>query len=95
MDQNERDDMIKTKEECTRDFLKMTPDAIDFLWDIIRDPSINPIARVQAISLVMDRGLGKPVENIKIQHMEAERDEAQQRMDELFEEVRRKERGGE
>jgi hypothetical protein len=60
---------------------------------IIRDPSINPIARVQAISLVMDRGLGKPEENIKIQHMEAERDEAQQRMDELFEEVRRKERG--
>jgi len=93
MDQNARDDVIKSKEEYTRDFLKMTPDAIDFLWDIIRDPSINPIARVQAISLVMDRGLGKPEENIKIQHMEAERDEAQQRMDELFEEVRRKERG--
>ena len=93
MNQNARDDIVKTKEECNRDFLRMTSESIDILWDIIQDPSINPIARVQAISLVMDRGLGKPEENIKIQHMEAERDEAQQRMDELFEEVRRKERG--
>ena len=68
----------------------MLPEALDALRDIIGDPDINPIARVQAIGLIMYRGLGKPEENIRIQHMDDDMDEAQERLDAIFAEVRKR-----
>ena len=87
MNQEERKHI---REEMTRGYLEMLPEVLEALRDIINDPDINPIARVQAIGLVMDRGLGKPEENIRIQHMQSDMDEAQERLDEIFEQVRRK-----
>ena len=78
-----------------REYLEMLPEALDALREIIKDPEINPIARVQAIGLVMDRGLGKPEENIRIQHMDDSMDEAQERLDAIFEQVRKKMGAGE
>ena len=72
MNRNERKHLNEIKEQMTQEYLDMLPDALDALRDIIGDPDINPIARVQAIGLIMDRGLGKPEENIRIQHMEDE-----------------------
>ena len=93
MDQNDISSINKTKEEYVRDFLDLVPNALEALRDIIDDPNMNPLARVQAAAVVMDRGLGKPEETIKIQNMEADMDAAHERMDELFEELRRKQRG--
>ncbi len=87
MNQEERKHI---REEMTRGYLEMLPEALEALRDIINDPDINPIARVQAIGLVMDRGLGKPEENIRIQHAEESMDEAQERLDDIFAQVQRK-----
>lgn len=72
------------KEKVNRDFLRMTPDALDALHEIMTDPNINPIARVQAIALILDRGLGKPEESIRIQNDRESMEEAQERLNKLF-----------
>lgn len=72
------------KEKVNHDFLLMAPDALDALHDMMTDPNINPIARVQAIGLILDRGLGKPEESIRIQNDQESFDAAQERLDELF-----------
>ena len=89
MNRKERKDLNEVKEEMTREYLDMLPDALEALRSIIKDPDINPIARVQAIGLIMDRGLGKPEELIRIQHMEDNMDEAQERLDAIFAQARR------
>ena len=90
MNSEERKHQNEVKEQITQEYIDMLPDALDALRDIISDPDINPIARVQAIGLIMDRGLGKPEENIRIQHMEDDMDEAQERLDAIFAEVRKR-----
>ncbi len=90
MNQNERKHMNEIKEQMAQQYLAMLPGALEALRDIINNPDINPIARVQAIGLIMDRGLGKPEENIRIQHMEDDMDEAQARLDAIFAKVRQK-----
>ena len=88
MNKEEKGQLDQIKEQMNREYVEMLPAALDALRDIISDPEINPIARVQAVSLIMDRGLGKPEENIRIQHMQSDMDAAQDRLDELFEQVR-------
>ena len=72
------------KEQMNREFLMLAPEALDALRDIMTDPDINPLARVQAIGLIMDRGLGKPEENIRIQNAEESMEAAQERLDKIF-----------
>ena len=86
----ERKPLNEIREEMAREYLDILPDAMSALLNMIKDPDINPIARVQAVSLVMDRVLGKPEENIRIQNAEADMDEAQKRLDEIFAKVRQK-----
>ncbi len=78
------DNMTELKEKVNRDFLRMTPDALDALHEMMTDPNINPIARVQAIALILDRGLGKPEESIRIQNDQESMEAAQARLEELF-----------
>ena len=80
----EKHDLSKLKEDVNSAFLRMTPDALDALHDMMTDPNINPLARVQAIGLILDRGLGKPEESIRIQNDRESMEEAQKRLDELF-----------
>ncbi len=79
-----RNSDTELKEKVNRDFLRMTPDALDALHEIMTDPNINPIARVQAIALILDRGLGKPEESIRIQNDRESMEEAQERLNKLF-----------
>ena len=91
MKRNERKHINEMKEQMTQEYLELLPEAMDALRDLISDPDINPIARVQAIALIMDRGLGKPEENIRIQTMEENMDEAQERLEALMARVRKTE----
>ena len=91
MKRNERKHINEMKEQMTQEYLELLPEAMDALRDLISDPDINPIARVQAIALIMDRGLGKPEENIRIQTMEENMDEAQERLEVLMARVRKTE----
>ena len=81
---NDRKNVEEIKEKMTHDFLMMTPDALDALHDIMTDANINPLARVQAIGLILDRVLGKPEESIRIQNDQETMDMAQERLEELF-----------
>ena len=83
MDKKEKPQTEQVREQINREALEMLPEAMDALRDIINDPDVNPIARVQAVALLMDRGLGKPEENIRIQYMQSDMDEAQERLTEL------------
>jgi len=56
------------------------------------DENINPLARVQAIGLILDRGLGKPEESIRIQNDQESMEAAQERLDKLFEIAKKKNR---
>ena len=73
------------KEKVNHDFLLMTPDALEALHDMMTDNSINPLARVQAIALILERGLGKAEESIRIQTDQEGMAEAQERLETLFE----------
>jgi hypothetical protein len=76
--------LAQLKEKINRDFLLMTPDALDALHDMMRDENLNPAARVQAIGLILDRGLGKPEESIRIQNDRESIEAAQERLNKLF-----------
>ena len=77
------------KEAASHEFLMITPDALAALEAIIHDESINPSARVQAIAVILDRSLGKPEENIRIQSAESSIEEAQARLDEIFRKMKK------
>ena len=78
------------KEETNAEFLAMAPGAVEILKEIIEDEEVNPGARVAAIGLVLDRALGKPEENIRIQNDQEKREAVQKRLNELFLMVREK-----
>jgi len=78
------------KEETNAEFLAMAPGALETLKEIIEDEGVNPGARVAAIELVLDRALGKPEENIRIQNDQEKREAVQKRLNELFLMVREK-----
>ena len=80
------------KEKVNQDFLLMTPEALDALRDMMTNENINPLARVQAIGLILDRGLGKPEESIRIQNDQESMEAAQERLDKLFEIAKKKNR---
>ena len=79
---------MTVKEQMNREFLLITPDALRALAAIISDEEINPGARVQAIAVILDRSLGKPEENIRIQSAESSIEEAQERLEEIFRRIR-------
>ena len=81
---NGRKNAEQMKEKMNHDFLMMTPEALDALKDIMMDTNVNPSARVQAIGLILDRGLGKPEESIRIQNDQETMERAQKRLEELF-----------
>ena len=72
------------KEKVNRDFLLMTPEALDALHEMMTDNNINPLARVQAIALILDRGLGKAEESIRIRTDQTSMAETQERLETLF-----------
>ncbi len=77
------------KEKVSRDFLRMAPDALDALHDIMTNENINPLARVQAIAVILDRGMGKPEENIRIQDDKVSQEEARVRMEAIASRIRK------
>ena len=76
-------------------FMNMVPDAIRLLSTMLGDPAVPPNVKAMLIQMILDRGLGKPEENIRIQHMDDSMDEAQERLDAIFEQVRKKMGAGE
>lgn len=52
--------------EAKRRAEEKAPDAIDMLWDIAKDRNAAKGVRVQAISELLDRGLGKPKQAIDL-----------------------------
>lgn len=88
MNENEQvKQQTQMKEQMSKEFLMLTPEALDALRDMMTDPNINPLARVQAIALILDRGLGKAEENIRIQNAEDGVEAAQARLDAIFAQV--------
>jgi len=93
MNRNDKKQGNRIREQTGQEYLDLLPGAMDALKDIIGNPESNPAARVQAIGLLMDRGLGKPEETIRIRHMEDNMEQAQARMEEIFALVREKKDG--
>ena len=87
---NDRKKAEQMKEKMNHDFLMMTPDALDALHDMITDENINPLARVQAIGLILERGLGKPEEPIRLQNDQDDFEEALERLDVILEKAKGK-----
>lgn len=77
------------KEQMSQEFLLLAPNALEALRDMIGDPDINPIARVQAIGLILDRGLGKPEESIRIQDSTENMEAARKRLEEIADRIRK------
>ena len=79
----------KLKEKVSRDFLRLAPDALDALQDIMTNENINPLARVQAIAVILARVLEKPEENIRIRGEQEEREAARKRLEAIAEWIRK------
>ena len=84
----QKESQVQIRERMNREFLELTSNALDALRDMISDPGINPIARVQAIGLILDRGLGKPEENIRIQDEVVDRESARKRLEAIAARIR-------
>ena len=80
----DRDKTRKMKEQINQRFLRVTPDALDALRDMMTDENINPLARVQAIGLILDRGLGKAKESIQISNGAPTVEEATAELEAIF-----------
>ena len=89
MGREEKKRLTRIREQTGREYLELLPGAMDALKEIITDPETNPGARVQAIGLLMDRGLGKPEENIRIRHQEDNMELAHERLEEIFAQARK------
>ena len=90
--EQEKRNLNQMKEKLNEDFLRITPDALDALHDMITDENINPLARVQAIGLILERGLGKPEETIRLQNDKEDFEEAIERLDVILEKAKGKDR---
>lgn len=53
-------------QEAIRLAASKAPEAIERLWAIACDDAVNPSVRVSALSIVLDRGLGKPRQQIDV-----------------------------
>jgi hypothetical protein len=81
--------LAQVKEKANMTFLQMTSEATDALYDMMMDTSINPLARVQAIALILDRGLGKAEESIKIENNRIDPEEARARLEAIATKIRK------
>ena len=64
------------RKESLEKFVRMVPDAIEKLADLLEDQEVSPAVRAQLIALILDRGLGKPEETIHLISKEEEIEEA-------------------
>ena len=53
-------------ENIQEEFLRICPDAIDMIEQMITDPDTPVTARVQLIGMVLDRALGRPETSLKV-----------------------------
>ena len=89
MGREEKKRLTRIREQTGREYLELLPGAMNALREIINDPEANPGAAVQAIGMLMDRGLGKPEENIRIRHQEDNMELAHERLEEILAQVRK------
>ncbi len=57
----------KMPEDIKRAFKEMTPIAIEKLKEIIESPNTKETDRLRAIDIVLDRGLGKPTQELQVE----------------------------
>ena len=88
MTENEKNTK-ELKEQIDEDFLQLTDEALDALQDMMTDENINPLARVQAIGLILDRGLGKARESIEVSTVAERVAQVRPELEALFETFQR------
>ena len=89
MNRDDKKQGNRIREQTGQEYLDLLPGAMDALKDIIDNPTSNPAARVQAIGLLMDRGLGKPEETVNMTMKNADMEAAYAAVDRMVEEIRR------
>ena len=45
---------------------ELAPEAVEMLWEIASDKSVNPSTRKDALVALLDRGLGKPRQTVHV-----------------------------
>ena len=68
-------------------FVKMCPDVINAVQDLITNPETPVPAKVQLIGMVLDRAMGKPEASVKVSTNEESFEEAEARLMELVREI--------
>ena len=80
---------VQANEEASKNCRRMTPNVMDALYDIAMDESCNAVARVQAIAIILERGLGRPEECIRIQNEREEQAASQARLDAIAKRIQK------
>ena len=84
MKKNSSNPILRLREAANRRFTEITPQAVNMIWDMAQDPDINAAARVQLLSLIVNRGLGKQEETVKLISEQEMNEEAKAELEALF-----------
>ena len=94
-DSKEREGFLMTKEsmaEQTREqFLKLCPDVIEAIRNMIEDPDTPVSSRVALIGMVLDRALGKPETPVTVTTEDQSFEEAEAMLMEIVREIQMEE----
>ena len=83
----------RQKEEIQRWFMEICPQAVSSIRDLIGDPSTPVPSKVQLISMVLDRALGKPETPLTVTSSQEIMSEAEERLMEIVHEIQAEEEG--
>ena len=84
MKKNSSNPILRSREAANRRFTEITPKAVNMIWDMAQDPDINAAARVQLLTLIVNRGLGKQEETVKLISEQEMNEEAKAELEALF-----------
>ena len=84
MKKDDRQQLLRSREAANHRFAEITPAAVNMIWDMAQDPDINAAARVQLLTLIVNRGLGKQEETVKLISEQEKNETARAELEEAF-----------
>ena len=76
--------LLRSREAANHRFAEIAPAAVNMIWDMAQDPDINAAARVQLLTLIVNRGLGKQEETVKLISEQEKNETARAELEEAF-----------
>ncbi len=88
MSENNKETLEYIRRESLDQFMKMVPDAVKRLGQLLSDPDVLPGVQAELIDMILNRALGKPEETVNLISRESSMEEAFARVDQMLARIR-------